>query len=217
MNRSEWLKKRKNGIGASDAAAILGLSPYKTNIQLWEEKTGRTQPEDIGYKECVQYGKEAEKYLRELFILDFPQYLVTYDEFKMIHNAEYPFIFATLDGELAEMDNSEPMRLIMRYGVLEIKTADIQNGAKAQKWRGNSIPDGYYIQVLHQFLATGYDFAILKAQLKYNFGDMRIVTVHRTIERSEVENDLEYLISKEIEFWDCVQNDRKPALILPDI
>jgi putative phage-type endonuclease len=217
MNREDWLKERKSGIGASDAAALLGLSKWKTNVQLFEEKTGRREQEDIGEKECVKYGKEAEHYLRELFKLDFPQYLVTYDEFKMIHNADYPFIFATLDGELAEMDNSEPMRLIKRSGVLEIKTADIQNGAQAQKWRGNSMPDGYYIQVLHQFLATGYDFAILKAQLKYNFGDMRIVTVHRTIERSEVENDLEYLLSKEIEFWDCVKNDKKPALILPGI
>lgn len=213
MRREEWIKERGKGIGASDAAAVLGLSPWKTNVQLWEEKTGRTEPEDIGEKECVKYGKEAEHYLRELFKLDFPQYLVTYDEFKIIRNAKYPFIFATLDGELAE---SIPA-VKARYGILEIKTADIQNGAQAQKWRGNSMPDGYYIQVLHQFLATCYDFAILKAQLKYNFGDMRIVTVHRTIERSEVENDLEYLLSKEIEFWDCVKNDKKPALILPGI
>lgn len=217
MNREQWLKERKKGIGASDAAAILGLSPYKTNVQLWEEKTGRIQPEDIGYKDCVQYGKEAEKYLRELFILDFPQYLVTYDEFKMIHNADYPFIFATLDGELAETDNSEPMRLIMRYGVLEIKTADIENGIQYRKWQNNSMPDQYYIQNLHQLLATGYEFVILDAQLKFNYGEPRKLTIYRTIERTEVEGDLEYLLEKEIEFWDCVTNDREPALKLPEI
>lgn len=213
MNRKEWLKERQNGIGASDAAAILGLSPYKTNVQLWEEKTGRRQPEDIGYKDCVQYGKKAEKHLRELFILDFPQYLVTYDEFKMVHNAEHPFIFATLDGELAE----SIVALKARYGVLEIKTADIENALQFAKWKGNSIPDGYYIQCLHQLLSTGYDFVILNAQLKFFYAEKEKKTIYRTIERYEVESDLKFLLSKEIEFWDCVQNGRRPALILPGI
>ncbi len=43
MNKEEWLEERKNGIGGSDAATILGLNPYKTNIDLWEEKTGRKE------------------------------------------------------------------------------------------------------------------------------------------------------------------------------
>ena len=30
-----WLEFRTQGIGGSDAAAILGLNPYKTNVQVW--------------------------------------------------------------------------------------------------------------------------------------------------------------------------------------
>ena len=41
MNREEWLKERKKGIGGSDAATVLGKNPWKTNVELWEEKTGR--------------------------------------------------------------------------------------------------------------------------------------------------------------------------------
>lgn len=213
MNREEWLAERKKGIGASDASAILGLSPWKTNVQLWKEKTGRTEPKDIGGKDCVKYGKEAEHYLRELFKLDFPQYLVTYDEFKIIRNAERPFIFATLDGQIEFMCKVP----VMRYGILEIKTANIEGGAKAREWAENQIPQVYYVQVLHQLLATGYDFAILKAQLKYGYGDKRIVTIHREIERADVEHDFEYLLEKEIEFWGYVERDERPALILPSI
>lgn len=49
-NRKEWLKARQKGIGGSDAASVLGISPWKTNVQLWEEKTGITEPEDISGK-----------------------------------------------------------------------------------------------------------------------------------------------------------------------
>ena len=35
-----WLKGRLNGIGGSDASAVVGKNPYKTNIELFEEKTG---------------------------------------------------------------------------------------------------------------------------------------------------------------------------------
>lgn len=59
-NRKEWLKARQKGIGGSDAASILGISPWKTNVQLWEEKTGITEPEDISEKEVVRFGKESE-------------------------------------------------------------------------------------------------------------------------------------------------------------
>ena len=41
-SRDAWLEARKNHIGGSDAAACVGLSPYKDNVQLWEEKMGLT-------------------------------------------------------------------------------------------------------------------------------------------------------------------------------
>ena len=55
MTEKQWLEERKNGIGGSDAATILGLNPYKTNIQLWEEKTRRKEAEDISDKPYVKY------------------------------------------------------------------------------------------------------------------------------------------------------------------
>ena len=42
-----WLKGRLNGIGGSDASAVVGKNPYKTNIELFEEKTGRRIVPDI--------------------------------------------------------------------------------------------------------------------------------------------------------------------------
>ena len=96
-NRTDWLKARRKGIGGSDAASVLGISPWKSNVQLWEEKTGIAEPEDISDKEAVRFGKESEAAIRRLFELDFPQFHVDYDEFGMKANEpDCPFIFATL-------------------------------------------------------------------------------------------------------------------------
>lgn len=77
-DRAEWLEARKDGLGASDAAALLGLSPWKTNVQLWEEKCGLVIPEDIGDKPYVRYGNDAEPLLRSFFALDHPEYRVSF-------------------------------------------------------------------------------------------------------------------------------------------
>ena len=41
LNREQWLQVRQQGIGSSDAAAAVGLNPYKSALELWLEKTGR--------------------------------------------------------------------------------------------------------------------------------------------------------------------------------
>ena len=97
-SREEWLQGRKNHIGGSDAAACVGLNPYKDNVQLWEEKVGLVLPEDISDKDYVQYGTEAEEHLRALFALDHPEYKVFYDPDNMFTNSKYPWMHASLDG-----------------------------------------------------------------------------------------------------------------------
>lgn len=211
MNHEEWLKARTLGIGGSDASAIVGMNPYKTNIEVWQEKTGRVKPDDISGKPYIKYGKEAEKYLTSLFALDHPQYEVHgNNEYKLHRHPQHDFIIGTLDGELIEIETG-------RRGVLEIKTTEILQSMQREKWN-NQVPNNYYIQVLHYLLVTGWDFAILKAQLKTVYGnDVRLNTRHYVIERAEVEEDLEYLLEKELEFWQCIVKDKKPNLMLPPI
>ena len=208
-SREEWLQARNNRIGGSDAAAIIGLNPYMSNVDLWEIKTGRRQQEDISEKPYVKYGTEAEKYLRELFKLDHPEYEVEYQENNMFVNDAYPWAHASLDGWLRDKDG--------HTGIWECKTTNILNSHQKEKW-DNRIPDNYYCQILHYFMVTEFNFAILKAQLKYDYGDdVMCVTKHYRIERTEAEQDIQYLTEKEKEFWECVKEDRKPTLILPRI
>lgn len=103
-NHEEWIKARAAGIGGSEAACILGMNKYKTNLTLWREKKGLVKPEDVSEKSAVRYGKEAEAYIRKLFQLDYPEYEVDYNEFRMYATEKHPFIFATLDGELTDKE-----------------------------------------------------------------------------------------------------------------
>lgn len=209
-SHDEWLNARKNYIGGSDAAAVLGLNPYKSNLELWQEKTGIVTPEDISEKPYVKYGHAAESYLRELFALDFPEYEVGYAENNLWLNDAFPFAHASLDGWLTDQDG--------RKGVLEIKTTNILQSMQKEKW-DHRIPDNYFCQCCHYMAVTEADFCILKAQLKYEFqgGDIMLQTKHYKIERSEVQKDIAYLMQKESDFWKSVQAKKKPALLLPEI
>ena len=208
-NRDEWLEGRKGRIGGSDAACVVGMNPYKTNLELWEEKTGRRIPEDISEKPFVKYGHDAEEHLRALFALDFPEYKVTYHPDNMFLNDKFPFAHASLDGELEDENG--------RKGILEIKTTNILLSMQKEKWQ-DRIPNNYFCQVLHYLLVTEWDFVVLKAQLKSEFnGEIYLQTKHYKIERSEVLEDIAYLEQAERRFAECIREDRKPNLILPNI
>lgn len=211
-SNEEWLKARLQGIGASEASAVIGCNPYMSNVDLWRLKTGRKQAQDISSNAHVQYGHDAEGPLRELFALDYPRFEVSYGgAYDMVHHPKHPFIFATLDGRLKEKATG-------RLGVYEGKTTEILRSMQKEKWK-DRIPDNYYVQVIHQLIATGWDFAVLNAQMKRVFdGDVRTETRRYFIERAEVQNDIDYLLAEEVKFWtEYVQKDREPPLILPEI
>lgn len=210
QTHEEWLLCRNQGIGGSDAACVLGMNKYKSNVQLWKEKTGPCIPDDISDKPAVKYGKLAEAPIRELFILDFPQYKVEYHEYRMYANDDHPYIFATLDGELTDENG--------RKGILEIKTTTINNSSQWNEWDDDNIPQNYYIQLLHQMIATGYDFAVLKAHIRH-FKDGRLYETvwHYTVNREEEKESMEILLKAEIDFWNDVVSKRQPSLILPEI
>ena len=210
-NRQTWLNKRKGGIGGSDAAAVIGRNPWLSNVDLWEIKTGRKQQADVSDKEAVKYGIAAESFLIDLFKLDYPRYEVKHIDFDLLRDKSHPFLIASLDGRLIERETG-------KKGVLEIKTTEIRRSTDWDKW-DNQVPDNYYCQVIHYLSVTGWDFAVLKAQIKhYKDEEPTLTTRHYYFDRKKCEEDIEYLRAKEIEFWqEYVEKDVCPPLILPTI
>lgn len=157
----------------------------------------------------MKYGHDAEPHLRTLFALDHPGYTVGYKDNNLFVNDRFPWAHASLDGWLRDEDG--------RFGILEIKTTSILQSMQKEKWN-NRIPDNYYLQVLHYMMVMEADFAVLKAQLKYDYSsDVFMQTRHYTIERADVEDDIRFLAEKERDFWQKVKAGVRPATILPEI
>ena len=208
-NREEWLANRFNGIGGSEISAVVGCNPYLDNITLWKIKTRQIEPVDISDKPYVVYGTKVEEHLRALFSLDHPQYMVDYVDNNSFRNDKYPWALASCDGWLRDEKG--------RKGILEIKTSEILSSQHKEKWN-NQIPQNYYCQVLFYMAVLEADFAVLKAQLKSDFGgDVYLQTKHYYIEREDVQTDIDYLMTKGAEFWNYVKSGKCPPLILPEI
>ena len=190
---------------------ILGVCPWKTNEELWEEKVGIKEPDDVSDNPLVMYGTFAEEHLRALFSMDYPQYQISYEPNTIWTNDDYPFAHASLDGWLWDKDGE--------MGILEIKTATISSRAQKEKWAGNSIPQNYFAQIIHYFLVTEAKFAYLKAQLKYEVDGEEpfLHTKHYRIDREDVIGDIRYLLCKEKEFDEMVRKKERPNTVLPDI
>ena len=210
-SREEWLANRRQGIGGSDIAAVIGANPFMSNAELFDIKTGKRGYSDLSDNPRVAYGVNAEKPLRELFALDHPEYDVAYEEFNSVYNDNYPWALASLDGFTVERETD-------RQGVLEIKTTEIMSAGDWDKWT-NKIPQNYYCQVLLYMAVTEAEFADLRAAIKYTSadGDKRTTIRDYHIERRDVEEDMNYIMSEGAKFWRRVEKGERPALILPEI
>ena len=206
-NREDWLKARANFIGASEIAAAVGLSPFRSMLDLWEEKTGRTPPRDLSNNPRVLFGNMAEDHLRGLYLAEHPEYELEYHPYRVYLDNELPFLTATLDGELIEKETG-------RRGILEIKTADCSKKAKIAEWK-DGVPQYYYCQVVQQQTVTelmGFSFSVLYAKLRYLSGDSMLRSYE--FERLEMLEDINWIRRKAEEFWHYVATDTMPPLVL---
>ena len=209
-SETEWLKARRSWIGGSDASSVIGCNPWKSNVDLWREKTRRKKPDDLTGNALVEYGKAAEEHLRELFALDYKPrgIMVQYKPFNIWTNTKYPWAHASLDGWLEDITSGA-------LGVLEIKTATINSAAQAEKWN-QKIPINYYCQLLHYMAVTGAAFAYLSAQLKYERDGEEIesrTNRYKLTRTPDIDEQIAFLMAKERNFANYIAEDKEPPLI----
>lgn len=147
FNRAEWLESRKRAIGASDAAAVLGISPFASEWEVWAEKTNRLEPwkgdkstrAGVAFENAVLDAAEKELGPLERNV-------------RLVHSS-LP-IAATLDG-----------RVIANGRPVEAKTTGIV-GPNFGTWgdsHTDEVPDYYLVQVHTQLLVTGAQYGYLYA------------------------------------------------------
>ena len=181
------LEARKKGIGGSDAGAILGVSPWKTPLQVYMDKVGATDP--IQDNDSMFWGRTLEPVIRQRYADVTNRKVVVPDT--LITHPKFEFIIGNLDGITS--DNR----------VLEIKTA-----RSAEGWGepgSNEIPDSYMIQVQHYMLITAIPVADVAVLI--GGSDFRIYEVPAEPELMEL------MIEKETGFWSRVINRDPPEPI----
>ena len=163
--REEWLEKRRDYIGGSDAAAILGCSPWKSAAELYDEKKGIVNAKDISKSKAVQYGIAMEPTLRRAASIDLPYFEWEYHPYDLLISDERPFMAATLDGEL-RVARPNPWDIpVGSKGIFEAKTGSWKREDDLTEWEAY-IPEHYLAQTIHQLSVTGWDFVIVSARLK---------------------------------------------------
>lgn len=205
-SKDEWLNARTKGMGGSDASCIVGMNPWKTSEQLYLEKIGKLELEDISNKKAVVIGTNAEKQMRELFsILNEEKFDVEYIENTILYNKKKPYLYFSPDGLLVEKETG-------LRGIYECKTTTLLNSMSKEKWN-EKVPDNYFIQLLHGLMVTNLDFAIINALLIFSDGYQQIRNYR--FNRADYIEDIAYLEEKETSFWlDNIENGVKPPLII---
>lgn len=159
MSSADWLEYRKQGIGASEAGVIMGLSPYKSSLELFYDKIG----EGLGYNVeniAMFLGKEQEQFIATLWEYwekDKETMMENYRQDRKVrrckrvnayaHNPAFPWLFASLDREINRFGGRG-------NGTLELKTI---GGYESDKWE-SGLPPVYVIQVQTQMLVCEMDY-----------------------------------------------------------
>lgn len=188
MNRDAWLEARRTGIGGSDVAAILGLSKWRTPLQVFHEKRGEiaSQPDN----EAMRWGRYLEPVVRQAYADE------TGREVRvptgMLRHPVRDFMVANVDG--ISGGEHDPLRLF------EAKTARSADG-----WGdpgSDQVPQAYLLQVQHYMVVTAIEVADVAVLI--GGSDFRLYEVPADRELQEM------LIEAEAEFWSRVQRGEPP-------
>jgi putative phage-type endonuclease len=191
LSREQWLNVRKGGIGSSDAASAVGLNPYKSQLELWLEKTGRdgnlpkVDPKDESSP--MYWGTLLESIVAAHYTMRTGHKVRRINA--VLQHPKEPWMLANLDREVIGASDVQ---------ILECKTAGI-NGARLWK---EGVPEYVQLQVMHQLAVTGKQAA-----------DVAVLICGQELQVHRIERDegmINRLVELEREFWRYVETDTAP-------
>jgi putative phage-type endonuclease len=175
----DQINQRLNYICGSDSSSICGLSPYKTKVAIWLEKTRRKEQEDISNASYIKFGNYMEDGVAKWFEHESGKELLPKTQELLIHS-EHEWMAGNID-----------FRLKHENAILECKTA-----LSADGWGDNEniIPPHYLMQVAHYCAVGSFDKAYIAV----------VFTMTREMRWYEYERNLDLekkLINIEKDFW----------------
>ena len=203
MQDDKWREGRKHSIGASDAAAVMGISPWKTEAQLWDEKANGKML-DFHNADTMR-GHRSENHILELYGIETERKIFSGERIMLVSKRN-SFMSCTLDG-IDFTDENNPI-------VIEVKSVKFSHG----EWSDDKIPDYYFTQLLHQLAVTGWNEAILLVRFTRNEGWESASERMYHVKREDVQDQIDKLVRKESKFWnEYVVNKRRPPCRMPTL
>ena len=203
MQDDKWRQARQNSIGASDAAAVMGISPWKTEAQLWDEKANGKML-DFHNADTVR-GHRSESHILELYGIETGRKIFSGERIMLMSNHN-PFMSCTLDG-IDFTDDNNPI-------IIEVKSVKFSHG----EWSDDKIPDYYFTQLLHQLAVTGWNEAVLLVRFTRNEGWESASERLYHVKREDVQDQIDKLVRKERKFWnEYVVNKKRPPCRMPTL
>ena len=188
--RTRWLEMRDLGLGGSDAATVLDLSPWTSRYALWCEKRGQVSA--FGGSEATQWGHLLEEVVAREAARRLGKAVVSSPV--MFRSRTHPFMLANVDRLLLD-EKGRP------EGILEVKTTDASNAAS---WSKGQAPVYYVCQVMHYMAVTGLRYAVLACLVGGN--KLIMVTVYAD------DQMIADIVASEEAFWHQVCSGECPPV-----
>jgi putative phage-type endonuclease len=202
--RAEFLERRRHGIGGSDAAAILGESPFSTALDVYLDKVSPVPDDaelDYEFDDRKLFGNLLEPIVVGEVLRR--KELMRDDSFEQILRgdlaADSGFMKANVDAIVVDDDANR--------GVLEVKTA---HAGAWRDWQDGAVPLHYQIQMQHYLAVTDLRWGIFGALI----GGNKLVISER-VPRNDT--FIEAMVARETEFWDRVQRREPPDPTFRDV
>ena len=184
MSELQLIKERQKGIGGSDVGAIMGLNKYKSDFQVYIEKTTQDILEENGEKvsyenkvECAYWGETLKEVNAKEFTVRTGKKVRK--ENKILIDNEYDFMRAKIDR-----------RVTGENSILMCKTSSVFLG---KEYEGEEVPANFILQCQHNMKVSGAQ----KCYIASLIGGQKFVI-------KEIERDdelINMIIEKEKDFW----------------
>jgi putative phage-type endonuclease len=191
--RGEFLAERLTGLGGSDIGAILGLSPYKTAVDVWAEKTGRSEP--VLETLQMRFGTFAEEFVAREYSAITGRSVQRFTP--MLRHPTAPLIghvdrLVIPDGQKRASHHRE----IRTDTLLEAKTASAFAAYREEEWGAagsDAVPMAYLVQVATYRILTGCPHADLA--VLFGNQEVRVYHLHHDPELEEM------IVARAAEWW----------------
>ena len=173
-DRQAWLEARKNSLGASEAAAVMGISRFSSPMKVYADKVIGAEPFD---SDVMRFGRIYEAQIAKDYSASTGRRVKL--DGRLIIRATRSWQSCTLDAIQYDEEKGR--------GLAEFKTSLFG-------WDADGIPEDYYCQIQHQFAVTGLPWG---SAVMFNRTSCEMVY-------QDVEPDLAYirrLIDEEEGFW----------------